>query len=208
MSDGLQETIPLVDDLDHEPEVGKEYRVRCVHGKSGVTPIIGVQHNDSAFGFGDFEHVHYDFRFLSDFRISEISKGLGGNEWYADSSLMLMAQQTAINEKVFTYVLTCHRRMNNYPVASCGFMLATLQPAYKDKKATGGVCPHRKVCLSSMPRRGNVVVCPAHGLAWNLKTGNMVKRKIPKNAIPGRVDKEGIEMEKAKMDALDKKGEI
>ena len=37
------------------------------------------------------------------------------------------------------------------------------------------ICPHRGVNLASVPQKKGCVICPAHGLAWQIKTGKLVK---------------------------------
>lgn len=50
-----------------------------------------------------------------------------------------------------------------------------------DKK----VCPHQKTCLRGIPQSNNTVVCPAHGLRWDILSGNLIPRKKLNNTLYG-----------------------
>jgi len=49
----------------------------------------------------------------------------------------------------------------------------------------GMICPHKGVCLKSMPVIDGVVRCPAHGLRWNAETGEAVTTANPEKEEPG-----------------------
>lgn len=40
-----------------------------------------------------------------------------------------------------------------------------------------GVCPHQKTCLRGVPAANGTIVCPAHGLKWNIQSGDLIPRR-------------------------------
>lgn len=43
------------------------------------------------------------------------------------------------------------------------------------------ICPHQKTCLKGVPQFNGAVVCPAHGLKWDIDSGNLLLRS-PRNS--------------------------
>jgi hypothetical protein len=73
----------------------------------------------------------------------------------------------------------CQRRMPSFPTHISGQpieFVAGLENAYADVKLKCSKCPHRGMPLTGLPEKDGVVVCNGHGLAWNVQSGEMVRR--------------------------------
>ena len=71
---------------------------------------------------------------------------------------------------------TCYREMPDFP-SHLAPWAATLADGYKDRMIGPGMhCPHQGFSLRGLPVCDDVVVCPGHGLRWNVKTGKAVPR--------------------------------
>lgn len=175
--------IPNIEDLKEPPVVGKYYMVPCVEvtsGASGLTvgwwPVTGTQHEDAeVVGFKP-RHWHYDFRFLTANQHKQ--------KWLERGSVLTVAQDwgggltpvPGIIPKTLHQKRRCMRAQSEFPRARAGW-LKELEGAYADKRVTCGKCPHRGLPLESLPREPGTdnVVCPGHGLRWDLKTGQLVR---------------------------------
>lgn len=178
-------------DLDHEPRVGEKYLVHCLDSTMEPfnakyawfdfpwTPIIGVAHNDKKSGFGDFKHMHYDYRFMNDAQMSYLV-GRSEADSCSTASPLRFVTDDCVKPRFGWAELKCLRRMPIYGLGACGFMLKTLQPEFWDARIDleNPVCPHHGVCLKNLPVRKGVVTCPAHGLRFSMRTGRMVEQKL------------------------------
>lgn len=158
------------------PIVGEFYLVPCVSvdksfGRDGYLPVMGDFHNDPELNVTD-THIHLDRRFMTD---DEVKKSLGKDS-QDDGILVVWAKTYNSERKKFKIVerkMQCIREMPN--IEGIQFVLEEI---YKDTKLNCSTCPHRKFDLSSLkPDEHGNVVCPGHGLQWNLKTGCVVPKK-------------------------------
>jgi len=176
------------------PVVGRFYWVSCIlapgiespfgelRTKSPVwLPVIGPQHNDTEFlGVPDM-HYHFDLRFFNQRLVQLLAIGECG----ARSVLRSVAGVEGILEGPVNRRLKCQRQMPLYPLEVErydghveGFrVLAEFERAYSKERVTCGRCPHRGIPLNGLPNRKGIVTCPGHGLAWNLRTGEMASRR-------------------------------
>lgn len=168
--------------FEGELEIGRFYMVPTVRGplweRVGDWPVLGSMHEDrDIIGF-DWPHYHYDFRFFD------------ARAW---SYVMRWCEYEAPNGAVMSYRpdipyclvpgpvvyrrRRCQRLMPEFPrdKALKGW-LPRLEAAYADATLKPGlICPHRGASLRGLPvdERG-CVVCPLHGLKWDLSTGRLV----------------------------------
>lgn len=179
-------TLRFIDDLDGPPVVGESYRVPTVRGSwYGMVrnwPVIGPLHRDREIIGFPHPHYHLDARFLTD-RCIRIAAG----SIQAKSEI----DPVAVATRILGSPLRTHQRMNPDglppPVVRARLCRRGFEPVtwsaeahwYKELAAAyagerlrpGMICPHRGLCLKSMPRAGGNVICPAHGLWWNVETG-------------------------------------
>jgi hypothetical protein len=179
--------IPRVLELTRPPVVGERYRVPCILAPivAGTPPrwlpVLGPEHDDvEIIGF-KYHHWHRDYRFMSDRQI----RLCRGDCDVADREFLHVT--FAAGARVVERIRRCRRPAGVFPidVPLCdeetrisNTWLPRLEDAYaghtlKDCR----VCPHRGIPLNSMPadERG-VVVCPGHGLAWDVATGKLARR--------------------------------
>ena len=168
---------PLLASAARPFEIGKFYVVPTVRGKlyhiDRNWPVLGPKHEDSEFiGFPE-QHYHVDWRFVPDrdYRHSSLRlftrvatplmQSNGGPNCDLPSPMMRRRKyQRAFDVSIFQQVR----------------WLLTLETAYASCKMTNLICPHRGLPLNGCPQDGDVVTCPGHGLRWNVKTGELVKR--------------------------------
>ena len=175
------------------PVIGKMYWVPCVmapgikseadniHTRAPVwLPIIGPPHNDADFLGVSAAHYHFDVRFFSE----RLVRLLAADQRNAAAVLRRVAGVEGILKGPINRRLKCRRQMPEYPLETqrCdggveGFaQLPEFERAYSKYRVACGRCPHRNFPLHGLPDNNGVVVCPGHGLAWNLLTGEMVSR--------------------------------
>jgi hypothetical protein len=176
--------------------VGRSYDVPCVQvvgdtvfpneflRPGELVPVMLPAHEDAEYF--DFPHLHYhvDFRFVSD-DLWQRMQQCTDHVHACIITLSLIEQQPRLEH------LRCMREMPEFPTADeivahdadqmyegligavCG-----LERHYRDARIDTDtlVCPHRGVCLKGLPTEAGVVVCPAHGLAWNVESGALVER--------------------------------
>lgn len=192
--------IPNIEDLKGPPVVGKFYMVPCVVVERetielgvpvGAYPVQGPMHTDvEHIGF-EPSHWHYDARFLSAkqwlwkagrprrqvIRLGETTERLAA---IAVFGAPLCDRNRSLSRPV-PMKRQCMRDMPPVPFLALrekpSFWLKELEAAYADKRVTCGKCPHRGLPLESLPREPGTdnVVCPGHGLRWDLKTGQLVR---------------------------------
>lgn len=167
----IGEIVPDVDTLTEPPKIGKFYVVSCIMMDHGhYAPVLGLPHEDSEFEFGQFMHYHFDYRFAHPRLIQAMMFQFG----HYDNLSYAVVHEKRTRGEIFKRPMKCLR---NAPLPP-PFMdiFHKLYEHFKGKKMTGMVCPHKGTCLSSVPQDGKSVVCPAHGLAWNIKTGKNIRR--------------------------------
>lgn len=156
-------------------EIGRYYRVPCVWVPMWKikVPLFGPLHEDrEIIGFPD-EHWHIDWRFVPRAFM---------DRWTSRRSPhgLVLSKQNAVGS-IETRRLKCKREMPVFPTHPNGnkpvFWLADLEKAHADARLKcGRICPHRGLPLEGCPVRDGIVVCPGHGLAWDVETGALVRR--------------------------------
>lgn len=177
-------------------EIGKFYRVPCLKARTRLTdgfpiyywhgewiPIIGPLHRDAEIIDFPFAHWHIDWRFVS----AKVYEDVQGSR-YDKSVLSMPFQQYPISARVEDTTQTmytgnvelrrlkCKRPMPSWePIREHVKWLAKLEESCAHLKMKNMVCPHRGIPLKSCSQDGDVVMCPGHGLRWNVKTGELVR---------------------------------
>lgn len=172
-----------IEDVDR-PVMGHRYVVPCVLRTGVWFPVIGPAHEDGEYiGFKQL-HWHYDFRFVARLDWEAWTEGVHDQVNVLSRVLVVRDGEEA---RVVRRVKRCLREMPLFCtqyVRTCGTVsnvhwMENLETAFADSKLKLDcmTCPHRGLPLKGLPvsPRGTVV-CPGHGLAWNVNTGAMVKR--------------------------------
>lgn len=187
-----KQTLQRIADIEGLPEIGQFYLVPCAkvirlgrHHRYKWWPVIGPVHDDKEYLNFPHEHYHYDFRFITD----ALWNSRYGSRSLKHPSVMGVVQHVKVmqyeveHESVVEVVekkLRCIRQMIEFPNQLC----YVLEPTFKDATVNLNClrCPHRGVPLNGLPQddAGNVI-CPGHGLKWNLTTGGMISRKSTHN---------------------------
>lgn len=183
-------------------EVGKYYQVPCVlqvinaNGKvprSRLVPIIGPLHEDREFFNFPHQHFHPDPRFMSQallkwymprWAVSRYSLPLPQEAMRVPLAIEGFPARVASPEPVLRW-RKCQREMPDWPAFVDGWLTSghrKLEAAYQDcrLKLDHPVCPHRGILLEGLPVKDGLVICPGHGLQWDLRTGELVPREMPK----------------------------
>lgn len=164
-----------VSELTEPPVVGKFYLVPCAEGDYYTHPIIPIWHDDIEIGITD-SHYHRDVRFISDEDLEPMSErywGLG-REVATMGNILRSCTDGPL-------LITWHRRKcrREMPIMSPVRNFVALESKYVGRKALCGKCPHRGFSLESLPQDENgLVICNGHGLAIDMKKGEVVKRAI------------------------------
>lgn len=158
--------------------IGRYYRVPCVDVPmwNGMVPVFGPLHEDrEIIGFPE-EHWHIDWRFVpSAFIDQRTSRGVVHGlvvSWKNARGGIVMLRRK------------CRREMPDFPTHPHSgrevFWLRDLEANHRGARLKcGRICPHRGLPLAGCPVKDGVVVCPGHGLAWNVDTGELVRRLDP-----------------------------
>lgn len=161
--------------------IGRFYSVPCINAlvwNLGMTPIIGPLHEDKEhIGFDDM-HWHIDWRFVSAWQLSRLS----GSGRIPVQAKVISQKNTA--GQIVERRLKCKREMPEFPLRPYGknvvHWLEDLETAQENSRLKCGmICPHRGLPLAGCPVNDGIVVCPAHGLAWDVESGALVKRVTP-----------------------------
>jgi Rieske 2Fe-2S protein len=190
--------IPNIEDVE-VVEVGRMYMVPTVilrRAPKGLAliPVIGPLHEDSQFiGFPD-HHWHPDRRFVTDYWLEQ----QGPNHWATiytplPRPRLLKAISKLRGEPVYTESRTepdvidggrrrlqCRRLVGSFcnsRTETPPGWLKKLEPAYANSRLRDGhICPHRGISCRGVIAENDGVVCPGHGLKWNMQTGRLVSR--------------------------------
>jgi len=159
--------------------VGKRYLVNTVEvlpeqyyhwWNGGIVPVLGLAHEDAdLIGIKD-RHFHIDWRFVP---LKNWERGLGF--LYQKNHSMQGAVLWEYNPMgpVTRKALLCRRTHDVFPIVQ---FTKQLQKTFADKKSDCRTCPHRGISLVGAPVNFGAVVCPGHGLAWNIETGELAPR--------------------------------
>jgi hypothetical protein len=176
--------------------IGQSYQVPCVRIvedtvfpneflKTGeLVPVLLPAHEDAEYFDFPYLHFHVDFRFAGNDlwgRMRECTAHVHS----CIVTLSLSAGEPQMQS------LVCLREMPQFPTAAeiqtnnadtmyDGLVSAVcgLERAHQSSRINIDtlICPHRGVCLKGLPVTDDTVVCPAHGLAWNIVTGTLAIR--------------------------------
>jgi hypothetical protein len=176
--------------------VGEPYVVPCVQvdevtvypneflRPGELIPVLAPAHEDAQFFNFPHRHYHIDFRFVDDDLWERLRQSPTVHSCVVAESLLARPDLQWLR-------LRCRRMMPEFPAADAippdarigdyeGLVVALceMETHYLDTRIDTEtlVCPHRRICLKGLPVQDGVVVCPGHGLAWNVVTGALVTR--------------------------------
>ena len=174
------------DPLFLEPQVGKYYLVQCVRthlgGRSATDwlPILGPKHDDNALIHFPWVHWHLDFRFISSRLLNRLFTNPTQPQRDQRFDLTVIQVASSVLEGPMLRRLKCKRLMPTFPWDSPTWesVLRRLENVYEGCcfKPARPICPHQGIPLCGLPSEDGVVVCPGHGLSWDLRTGKLVRR--------------------------------
>lgn len=175
--------------LREPPELGRNYRVPCIHGKFYGRlewwPVLLPSHSDGNFfpGF-PWHHYHVDHRFLTVRQLRSLSTwGMSARKTTARSPIIVRGPGLPDVDPDHAFVessqrptlrkLRCQLDSPSYPFRTKE-EVRRLRAAYGEGNAGAPcirtrsgrtLCPHQRVDLSSYPvGTDGTVICPAHGL--------------------------------------------
>ena len=162
--------------------VGRYYTVPTVRGKVYSDlydwPVMGPEHEDAEFINFPHQHYHVDWRFVPERLFNSIGKYglntsiLGTPLMNGEKSNGRWLHEHGLPDPLMKR-LRCKREFPEYPKAP---WMKDLEEKYEGCRLKTAICPHRGIALDNLPcNEDGIVTCPAHGLRWNIKTGEMVR---------------------------------
>lgn len=159
------------------PIIGKYYSVPCVFMDCWSyqwIPVHGPRHEDTEFIGFDMHHWHIDWRFAPKRWFNWLLESYGDIH-RLQGKVVCSPDARGIVRTVEMRRKKCQREMINFPFNAP--WRSKLETKFAPcKLLVGMVCPHRGISLEGMPVKDGLVVCPGHGLQWNVVTGEMVPR--------------------------------
>lgn len=171
-------------------EVGKYYLVPTVCANPNIAvlqcvPVVGPLHEDAEFINFPSRHYHPDRRFVSQSWLDHYGATFAGPEghWAAVYSFEINGRDTGMFE-TGRKRMRCKRIVE--PFRKDAPWLMKLEKAYAGETLREGmICPHRGItCKGVKVDEKGCVVCPGHGLQWNVATGNLASRRIGQQLTP------------------------
>ena len=170
--------------------IGKMYKVPCIHVEPryiglNEVPVLGKKHTDPILDFPQ-EHYHIDWRFVPDaaYDLATLNRS------------RTPLSRVVCNTHRFEHGLLndpaprwrkCRRQMPDFPslvtyktvreypkTARLWEALEADQRNRCNRLIDGHICPHRGIDLRPFAKDDGTVICPGHGLRWNLTTGEML----------------------------------
>lgn len=132
--------------------------------RTNFVPVLGDFHEDAEIINFPYLHIHIDFRFLN---LNESR--------FAPSYLMNIMTYVLVAEipdkvEVVLKRRKCRSQTKKFPQTH---FAARLEEEFEEKKAVGGICPHRGLRLSDGHKtKAGQIVCAGHGLCWK-KNGSL-----------------------------------
>ncbi len=168
--------------LQEIPVIGNFYEVDCtnLNGTLNVDiPILNSPHNDSEITDQKFDHTHVDYRFICDVDLERV-----GNHYKCFEPHGHFSRQVSIpaliasNINIYKKRLQCLRHFCVENDNSHVFKVGTVQKLAEKNKYSlnmeSKICPHHGTNLKSCKVIDGVITCPAHGLRFSAKTGELV----------------------------------
>lgn len=178
---------PRIEDVS-EAVVGRFYNVPAILSTSegwfwrgNMVPIIGPLHEDAEHINFPEDHWHVDWRFIGGYLWRESQKVVEQHLAYhdyigaGDDAILKrpIVKRSTVGE--IQRVRMKYRRSTPMWSNSLPWTRA-LENAYVHTNARCGFCPHRGMPLVGAPIENGARVCPGHGLAWDVKTGELRRR--------------------------------
>jgi nitrite reductase/ring-hydroxylating ferredoxin subunit len=135
-----------------------------VHDGGFDWPILDNPHTDEG---SDVAHYNLDTRFLNHARFKQ----------HIENNQQTVIAASAV-EKSLVYLdkKKCYRTLPHRNSYYENKLYLMVKAGCEGKKMTNMTCPHRGQDLSSCPVIDDIVTCPAHGMQWHVKTGDMAER--------------------------------
>lgn len=170
--------------------VGKTYSVPCVFHRNFHLPVLLPLHADPELGsVAKHPHYHFDWRFIPKstmkavWGMTDFRRLFGYVAW-----AVRFEHGEALDQPLpLEYVRKrCLRPMPDFPREWDYHVNGThLRPLVKSvetlckgkciRNLENPVCPHKGISLAGLPVDADgCVICPGHGLKWNLQTGELV----------------------------------
>lgn len=174
------------------PKIGEYYLVKCllhkaelfpndfirkfptqVQGNYRIMPVIGHLHEDKGHGLEEM-HYHLDWRFIPEGILQHQQEAYKQLKWLKNTKnthFYTPLTEKNIKGEPFFNKMKYLRHFRKFPERET---FNNLAEKYKDCTMKNMVCPHKGTNLTSCIPVNNVVICPCHGLKWNIETGKLI----------------------------------
>jgi len=174
--------------LKKPPVVGKVYAVPCLILRGlPPLPILGVEHNDKDLGVIS-NHLHADQRFISDLSLHNdfghpLKQLMKAGECPGGAFATNMDAIRLYNIP-FTFKEKPLRCLRQFPQKECFKASGPMLAWEREKIVARGfthlskdcrVCPHKGTPLDNVRPVNGKILCPAHGMEFDARTGAILK---------------------------------
>lgn len=162
-------------------QIGRYYNVPCLLSKGGLrgwVPINGPLHEDNEdIGF-EPQHWHIDWRFVTARQLQRATANHHTEERLRRIHGRVLCLDSVRNPEPEIRRLMMKREMPPYMVVSRIPWIGALERKFAlAKLSLCLICPHRGISLAEIkPDAEGNVVCPGHGLKWNVATRSLVRQ--------------------------------
>lgn len=172
-----------IDSSSTFPVIGKFYLVPgIVHlfmGRTKWWPIHGPQHEDADdIGFPE-QHFHVDSRFLSGRDYRKACNYISSAAFHSTP----LSENAYYDIKIGSVEYKARRYQREYdafPYDKAKWMEKLERKYHGVCIKDSLVCPHRGALMHAItPDEKGTIICPLHGLRWNVNTGHLVQKETP-----------------------------
>lgn len=191
------------------PQIGTRYMVPCLrmaHGQRrrymrGLIPIIGDRHEDAEIIGFPHQHWHIDWRFVSARAFEQNMRDRSPyerNVWLLLGSLISDAEGFAVSPSPTPLqrhargvaLITMQSKVMRRAMPTWSGKEPFAKPlaeAYAGRTLKCGICPHKRLDLTSIPAIGGVITCPGHGLRFDAASGQVLEALSENNRTPRKI---------------------
>lgn len=174
--------MPPIDIRDtNSVEVGNVYLVPTLFVSTWKldVPVLEPAHEDvDVIQFGEI-HWHIDWRFTTQAFLEHKNEqqrksqsNVPAAERFTGIVVCPANPKTATDGAIALKPLLCRRETPPFPIT---WFTQSLESHYAHTRLRNLICPHRGISLHNQPVKNGRVICPGHGLTWDVDSGELIR---------------------------------